>query len=467
MKPTNLLTTTLLLPLFACSSESKVSQDPNVIIIFTDDQGFNDLGCYGSPLIKTPNLDAMAQSGVHFTDFYVSSSISSPSRAGLLTGKYNTHNGVPVVFWPGEKGMAQEEITIAEALKTKGYNTACIGKWHLGDADGYLPTEQGFDEYLGIPYSNDMNIAPQLKVSENVVLRDGFTLDMLQDDKNFADTSQLQTWVVAQILKRRVPLLEGDEVVEFPCDQASLTRRYFDRAIDFIERCDGEPFFAYITPAMPHYPLSASEEFKGKSERGLYGDVVEEIDFNVGRLLSYLEERAMSENTLVIFASDNGPWEDIGEDAGSAAPLRGAKFSLYEGGVRVPCIMQWKGVIPENSTCTSISTSIDIFPTIMHYAGVTTSHEIDGVNMASVLENPKESVRDEYQYVRNGKLSGIRCGDWVYLENSGAAYPAADAAPELFNLKEDISQSTNLYDQYPEKVSELKARLAEIRSEEL
>lgn len=464
MNPQNLLTTTLLLPLFACSSESKVSQDPNVIIIFTDDQGFNDVGCYGSPLIKTPELDAMARSGVHFTDFYVSSSVSSPSRAGLLTGKYNTHNGVPVVFWPGEEGMAREEVTIAEALKTKGYHTACIGKWHLGDADGYLPTDQGFDEYLGIPYSNDMNIAPQLKVSENVVLRDGFTLAMLQDDKNFADTSKMLPWKICEALERRVPLLEGEEVVEFPCEQATLTRRYFDRAIDFIERCEGEPFFTYITPAMPHYPLFASEEFEGKSARGLYGDVIEEIDFNVGRLLSYLDENGLSENTLVIFTSDNGPWADQGDEGGSAEPLRGAKFSLYEGGVRVPCIMQWKGVIPENSTCTSISASIDIFPTIMHYAGVTTSHEIDGVSMASVLENPKASVRDEYQYVRNGKLSGIRRGDWIYLENSGAAYPAADATPELFNIKEDISQTINLYDKHPEMVIELTSYLTELKA---
>ncbi len=455
-----LLAFALIAPLAASAQ-----QKPNVIIIFTDDQGYNDLGCYGSELISTPNIDAMAARGVRFTDFYVSSSVSSASRAGLLTGRYNSRNSATSVFWPNQDGMDSEEITIAEALKEEGYATACIGKWHLGDREGHLPTDQGFDEYLGIPYSNDMYLAPHLKLAENVVLREGFTPEKVRADQIYADTINIVPWTISANLGYRVPLLDGKEVVEFPCDQSSLTRRYFDRAIEFIENAGDTPFFAYITPAMPHWPLSASEQFKGTSRRGLYGDVVEEIDWNVGRLLEYLDENNLSENTLVIFTSDNGPWLIQGEDGGSAAPLRDGKSTFYEGGVRVPCIMQWPGVIPPQSESTSILTSIDIFPTIMHYAGVKKEYDIDGVNAARQIEKPSASVRDTHIYIKFGKMTGVREGDWVYLPNSGATYPAEGAAPELFNLKDDISQSNNLYESEPKRAKRMQKLFAELEAE--
>ncbi len=459
MKP-QLLALTLLAP-FAASAQ----QRPNVIIIFTDDQGYNDLGCYGSELISTPNIDAMAERGMRFTDFYVSSSISSASRAGLLTGRYNSRNSATGVFWPGDDGMNSEEITIAEALKEVGYNTACYGKWHLGDTEGHLPVDQGFDDYFGIPYSNDMFLAPNLKLSEDIVLREGFTLEMVYADQEFAATSKIVPWEIATKLNYRAPLLDGREVVEFPCDQSSLTRRYFDRAIDFIESCGDAPFFAYITPAMPHWPLSASEQFKGTSRRGLYGDVIEEIDWNVGRLLDYLDESHKSENTLVIYTSDNGPWLIKGEDGGSAAPLRDGKATFYEGGVRVPCIMQWPGVIPAQSKSESIVTSIDIFPTIMHYAGVDKEFDIDGVNASKVLEKPSASVRNTHIYIKYGEMIGVRHDDWVYLPYSGATYPAKDVKPELFNLKEDISQSKNLYDSEPKVAKRMQRLFDKLKSE--
>ncbi len=422
-------------------------QRPNVIIIFTDDQGYNDLGCYGSELISTPNIDAMASRGVRFTDFYVSSAVSSASRAGLLTGRYNSRNGVESVFWPGDDGMSSEEVTIAEALHDVGYSTACFGKWHLGDTRGHMPIDQGFDQYFGIPYSNDMFMASHMKLSDDVVLRDGYTREKACAEQRYADTVKLAPWQIAIELKYRSPLVEGREVVEYPCDQSTLTHRYFDRAIEFIDKSssEGEPFFAYITPAMPHWPLSASEQFAGKSRRGLYGDAVEEIDYNVGRLLKYLDDEHLAENTLVILSSDNGPWLIKGDEAGSALPLRDGKSTCYEGGVRVPCIMQWPGVIPEGSVSESIMASIDIFPTLMHYAGNSAKFDIDGVDASRVLENPERSVRDTHIYIKFGEMVGVRKGDWIFLPKSGAKFPAADAEPELFNIADDISQSENLY----------------------
>ena len=251
-----------------------MAQDrPNIIIIFSDDQGYQDLGCYGSPDINTPNIDRIAKEGLKLTSFYVSASVSSASRAGLMTGRLNTHNGVTGVLWPDSKGLPLSETTIAEALKDKGYATACFGKWHLGDLEGYLPTDRGFDEYFGIPYSNDMFLGSTHEFSDTVKWNDGYTLEKALEDQNLVRNSKKRGEI------RKV----------------------------FISNTDS-PFFLYITPSMPHVPLYASEQFKGKSRRGLYGDVIEEIDWNVGRLLDYLDENGLSNNTLIIYSSDNGPW---------------------------------------------------------------------------------------------------------------------------------------------------------------
>lgn len=430
-------------------------QKPNVVIIFTDDQGYQDLGCYGSPLIQTPSIDRMAKDGLKLTDFYVSASVSSASRAGLLTGRLNTKNGVKGVFFPESAGMPSEEITLAEALKEQGYTTGCFGKWHLGDLKGHLPTDQGFDYYYGIPYSNDMYIAPSQQFAPDAIFREGYTLVKAKEDQEFVRTSSRAA--VKKRLNNASPLFEGDRIIEYPCDQSTTTRRYFDHAIDFVEQHNKQqPFFLYITPSMPHVPLFVSEQFRGKSKRGLYGDAVEEIDWNVGRFLDYLDTKGLAENTLVIFASDNGPWLSFKEEGGSADPLRGGKFSYYEGGVRVPCIIRWKGVVPAGVTSDAIIASIDLFPTIMHYAG---SHsfrqEIDGINVSSFFENPSLRLRDEYVYVKSGQVHGIRKGDWVYLPKTGNSKFKEGDVPELFNLKQDVGESDNLAQKYPDKVKEL------------
>ena len=443
------------LPMLTCAGLMQAQHKPNVVIIFTDDQGYQDLGCYGSPLIQTPAIDGMAREGLKLTDFYVSASVSSASRAGLLTGRLNTRNGVKGVFFPESEGMPSEEITLAEALKEQGYATGCFGKWHLGDLKGHLPTDQGFDKYFGIPYSNDMYIGPSQKFASNAVFREGYTLSEAKADQDFVRNAPNRA-TIKKRLNSVSPLFEGDEIIEYPCDQSTTTRRYFDKAIEFVGQNKEKPFFVYITPSMPHIPLFASEQFRGKSKRGLYGDVVEEIDWNVGRFLDYLDQQGLAENTLVIFASDNGPWLGYKEDSGSADPLRGGKFSYYEGGVRVPCILRWKGTIPAGVTSDAIIASIDLFPTIMHYAGCKSfRQEIDGVDISSFLKNPSLRLRDEYVYVKGGEVHGIRKGDWVYLPKTGNSKFKEGDVPELFNLKRDIGETNNLHLEYPEKVKEL------------
>ena len=445
----------IIYPMLLSAGLLQARQKPNVVIIFTDDQGYQDLGCYGSPLIQTPSIDRMAKDGLKLTDFYVSASVSSASRAGLLTGRLNTKNGVKGVFFPESAGMPSEEITLAEALKEQGYTTGCFGKWHLGDLKGHLPTDQGFDYYYGIPYSNDMYIAPSQQFASDAIFREGYTLVKAKEDQEFVRTSSRAA--VKKRLNNASPLFEGDRIIEYPCDQSTTTRRYFDHAIDFVEQHNKQqPFFLYITPSMPHVPLFVSEQFRGKSKRGLYGDAVEEIDWNVGRFLDYLDTKGLAENTLVIFASDNGPWLSFKEEGGSADPLRGGKFSYYEGGVRVPCIIRWKGVVPAGVTSDAIIASIDLFPTIMHYAG---SHsfrqEIDGINVSSFFENPSLRLRDEYVYVKSGQVYGIRKGDWVYRPKTGNSKFKEGDGPELFNLKQDVGESDNLAQKYPDKVKEL------------
>ena len=443
------------LPMLTCAGLMQAQHRPNIVIIFTDDQGYQDLGCYGSPLIQTPAIDGMAREGLKLTDFYVSASVSSASRAGLLTGRLNTRNGVKGVFFPESEGMPSEEITLAEALKEQDYATGCFGKWHLGDLKGHLPTDQGFDKYFGIPYSNDMYIGPSQKFASNAVFREGYTLSEAKADQDFVRNAPNRA-TIKKRLNSVSPLFEGDEIIEYPCDQSTTTRRYFDKAIEFVGQNKEKPFFVYITPSMPHIPLFASEQFRGKSKRGLYGDVVEEIDWNVGRFLDYLDQQGLAENTLVIFASDNGPWLGYKEDSGSADPLRGGKFSYYEGGVRVPCILRWKGTIPAGVTSDAIIASIDLFPTIMHYVGCKSfRQEIDGVDISSFLKNPSLRLRDEYVYVRGGEVHGIRKGDWAYLPKTGNSKFKEGDVPELFNLKRDIGETNNLHLEYPEKVKEL------------
>ncbi|PQV50208.1 arylsulfatase A-like enzyme [Jejuia pallidilutea] len=421
---------------------------PNIIIIFTDDQGYQDVGVFGSPLIKTPNLDKMASEGIKFTNFYSASSICSPSRAALLTGAYPQRIGVPEVLWPNiAGGLSSEETTIADMLKTKNYATACIGKWHLGDEAQYLPTQQGFDFYYGIPFSNDMSVNPKAKVNKNVVFREGMTIDSLRQKK----------W-----RKSRVPLFQQDEIVEYPVDQSTLSKRYTQQAVNFISEHKEEPFFLYLAHSMPHVPLFASENFKGKSARGLYGDVIEEIDWGVGEILKTLENLNIDKNTLVIFTSDNGPWTSKGDKGGSALPLRGGKFLTYEGGMRVPMIAKWSGKIKKGTVTHEVASTIDFLPTIAHVTDANLPEkEIDGKNIWKLLSGKKSKSphkKEGFYYYKESTLEAVRKGDWKLriTEKDGV---------QLFHLEKDISEKNNVASQHPKIVKKLRSMMEEFDNE--
>lgn len=390
---------------------------PNFVVFFTDDQGYQDLGCFGSPLIKTPVIDGMAQEGMRFTDFYVANPVCTPSRAALMTGCYPRRvgmnpplGGAPVLFPRHSRGLNPDEITIAEVLKSKGYATGCFGKWHLGHKEPFLPTMQGFDHYFGIPYSNDM--AP------NELMRD-------------------------------------TEVIESPAHQETLTRRYTDEALAFIDSNRNRPFFCYVPYTMPHVPLSATDQFRGTSEGGLYGDTIEEIDWNVGRVKQKLLDSGLAENTLVIFTSDNGPWLERRPDAGSALPLRGGKKETWEGGMREPCVMWWPGTIPAGTTCSELCTAMDVLPTCAALAGINLStvypdnRIIDGHDITPLLKDEPgaETPYDAFLYYgRFGHLEAIRSGDWKYHLERDA----------LYNLRDDISEQNNLVNTHPDLVKQLR-----------
>ena len=357
------------------------SRPPNFVLIYTDDLGYGDLSCYGATAHRTPKLDRMAQEGVRFTDFYVPTPYCAPSRAALLTGRYPFRNGI--VFNPApdsgvnDVGLRASEITIAEALKPQGYATTCIGKWHLGHLPEFLPRTQGFDEYYGILYSNDM---------------------------------------------RPVQLVENERVAKYPVIQADLTREYTDRAIDFIERSRSKPFFLYLAHAMPHKPLAASERFYSYETPGrLYSDVIRELDFECGRLLDTLKRLGLEENTLVIFASDNGPWF-----GGSSGGLRGMKASSWEGGIRVPMIARWPGRIPPGLVCREVAGVIDIFPTICGLAGVPLPSDrvLDGRDIFSLMTRVGAKSPHEAMFSMSGpNLVTIRSGKWKLAVRTPASGP--------------------------------------------
>lgn len=442
--------------LFGCNAkQNEQNKKPNVIVVFTDDQGYQDLGCYGSPDIKTPNIDKMASEGIRYTDFYVASSVCSPSRAALLTGKIPKNSGVPFVYFQDQPGMKPEQVTLAEVLKTANYRTACFGKWHLGDQKGNLPTDQGFDEYYGIPYSNDMSIGSTHEFAEHVTFNDGYTLEKAKEDQLLVKQDREKGKKPWEQGKRNiVPVFEGDKIVEYPAEQGTLTQRYFDKTIDFIEKDNEKPFFVYVTPAMPHIPLYASEQFEGKSENGLYGDVIEEIDYYMGKLLNYLKDAGLDKNTLVIYASDNGPWLQFKDHAGSALPLRDGKMSNYEGGVRVPGIFWFPGHINEPMVSNNVSSTTDILPTVAALANIDISNiAIDGKILPELVKSAE--AKQQYIYSSGPDVWGVRKGDWKYLRHSGKKWAGKNTDPELYNLKEDISEQNNLLELNPEKVEEL------------
>jgi arylsulfatase A-like enzyme len=415
------------------------SKPPNIVVIFVDDLGYGDLACYGHPSIRTPNLDRMASEGMKFTDFYVSAPVCTPSRAGLLTGRYAVRSGMcsdtrRVLFHYSAGGLPESEITIAQALKDKGYATACIGKWHLGHLPKYLPTRHGFDYYFGLPYSNDMDPIPNAKPGEPT---------------------------------KNVPLMRNEEIIERPAVQTTLTKRYTEEAVKFIQANKEKPFFLYLPHTMPHVPLAASDEFRGKSSRGLYGDVVEELDWSAGRVLETLRAEGLDRRTLVMFSSDNGPWLIMKENGGSAGLLREGKGSTWDGGVREPCIAWWPGKIPAGVVCRELTATLDLFPTFARLSGakVPDDRAMDGDDLSPVLFGTGPGPRKVFFYYRDTQVYAVRKGAWKAHIVTRSAYgkddPEKHEPPLLYNLARDPSEQFDVAKNNPQIVADLLKEIAD------
>jgi arylsulfatase A len=424
--------------LAASGPDAAPARPPNIVILFADDLGYGDLGCYGHPTIRTPNLDRMAAEGMRFTDFYSAAPVCTPSRAALLTGRLAVRSGMASdtrrVLFPNSKGgLPEEEITLAEALKTRGYATACIGKWHLGHLPQYLPRRHGFDYYYGVPYSNDMDRSPTAK----------------------GPSSSLHP----EVEWFNVPLMRNEEIIERPADQHTLTKRYTEEALQFIERSKGKPFFLYLPYTMVHVPLFASKEFAGKSPRGLYGDVLEELDWSVGQVLESLRKEGLAKNTLVVFTSDNGPWLIQKLAGGSAGLLREGKGSTWEGGMREPALAWWPGKIRAGTVSRAIASTMDLFNTALTLAGaeVPGDRPIDGKNLAPVLFGTGPAERDVYFYYRDTELYAVRKGPFKahFITRSAYGREAAEKhdPPLLYNLDQDPSEQFDVAAQHPDVVS--------------
>ncbi|MEM9831789.1 MAG: sulfatase [Bacteroidota bacterium] len=415
----------------ALFSQSSVTR-PNIVIIYADDMGYGDVGCYGATDIKTPHMDQIARNGIRFTEFYSVSPVCSPSRYGLMTGRYPARDGIHGVFFPESwTGMDTAEVTMADMLKEVGYATGVVGKWHLGHRREYLPLQRGFDYYFGIPYSNDMEA---------------------------------------------VVYLEGNKLVEEDVDQRYTTRTYAEKAVQFIDDHQDEPFFLYMPHSMPHVPLYVSEKFDGSSERGLYGDVIQELDWSVGEVLKKLQEVGVEENTIVVISSDNGPWLTMIDHGGSAGPLRCGKQTTFEGGMRVPCVMQWKAQVKPGQTIDGMHNMMDWFPTFATITGASlpADRPIDGEDIAPVLLEGKERQGDRFMYYANrtGEIAAYRKGDWKLKLPMERPYQGRYTYPGeeshgilLFNLAEDLGEQNNLADQHPEKVAQMQQEIEQFKQE--
>ena len=444
--------------LYAKVAEDKKATQPNFVIIFTDDQGYGDLGCFGSTTIKTPHLDRMAKEGARFTSFLVGASVCTPSRAALLTGSYPKTVGMErgVLHPDSTTGLHPDEHTIADHLKGQGYATACFGKWHLGHHPETLPTRQGFDEYYGIPYSNDMNHKAEALEGGKILWKNA---DLLWNDQESA------------ITKWNTPLMEGEKIIELPTDQRTITRRYTDKTIDFIKKNKEKPFFVYLAHSMPHVPLYVPEDVYDPDPQNAYTNVIEHIDAETGRLLDALRETGLDENTYVIFTSDNGPWIWLKNHAGSTGPLRGLKGETWEGGMRVPCVMWAPGRIPAGTECDQLATTLDLLPTI---AALTDSElpkdrKIDGVDISSLLADPTaESPRKEFLYYhKRGYVEGIRQGDWKLLKKNERTKKGEPIVERilLFDLSKDIGEQHNMAKDKPGRVKAMRQRMIELDAE--
>ncbi|MFY9251981.1 MAG: sulfatase [Fuerstiella sp.] len=445
--------------LFAAQHQTAnaVEPRPNVVLIFIDDMGYGDVGFNGATVPKTPHLDQMAAEGMKFTDFYVGCAVCSGSRTALLTGcHYQRLSMAPVLFPNSKQGLHPDEVTLADMLKTANYHTACIGKWHLGHLPPCLPTYQGFDLYWGIPYSNDMWIDPANKLAADINLRNGVTLDQLK-----AGHKQ----------KNVVPILRNEEVVEYPADQNTITKRYTEEAIRFITEKRDQPFFLYLPHTMVHLPLAVSEAFNNP-EKELITNAIEEVDWSVGEVLKAIKSAGIANNTLVIFTSDNGA------AVGSSLPLRGRKASVYDGGIREPTLMWWPGKIPAGTVCSEVAASIDMMPTLASLSGGTLpTRKIDGKNIWSLMNGTPEAKSPHDAYVLLHGPGTVRSGKWkFYPWKEGQGKQARDTAKwepsklpvQLYDTVADIGERTNLADQHPEIVEKLQLaydqHLAEINA---
>jgi arylsulfatase A len=438
-----------LLPAFAllstlCASSASAAAKPNFIIIFTDDQGYNDLGCFGSERIKTPNIDRLAKEGRKFTNFMVASPVCSPSRAALLTGCYPKRVGLHkhVLFPTSGYGLNPSEYTVADHFKALGYSTACIGKWHLGHHPETLPRANGFDSYFGIPYSNDMNHP---------------------DNKAKVSPSSDESWLNQNefVKKWNTPLIGNEEIIELPVNQRTITRRYTDKAIEFVTANKAKPFFLYLPHSMPHIPLFVPEDAYDPDPKNAYKCVIEHIDAEVGRLVDTVRKLSLAENTYIIFTSDNGPWLQFKNHGGSALPLRDGKGTTFEGGQRVPCVMWAPGKIPAGTTSNAFISTMDILPSLATLAESKLpekGNRIDGLDLSATITGDTPSPREEFiHYTANGLLEGIRQGEWkLLLKKTG---------PLLFHITEDIGETKNLADMNQQKVEALTARMKELDAE--
>ena len=436
---------------------------PNIVLIFIDDMGYGDVGCFGATQYNTPNIDKLASTGMRLTNFYVAQAVSSASRAGLMTGCYSNRVGISGALGPNSSiGINADEELIPELLSPRGYRNAIVGKWHLGDHHQFLPLQNGFQEYFGLPYSNDMwpvNYDGSPVTPENHQRQGNYPV---------------------------LPLIRGNEKIreiKTLDDQAQLTTLYTEYAVDFINRNKKNPFFLYLAHSMVHVPLAVSDKFKGKSKQGLFGDVVMEIDWSVGKIMEALQKNGLTENTLVIFTSDNGPWLNFGNHAGSAGGLREGKGCSWEGGQRVPCIMSWPARIPSGEICNNIASTIDILPTLCTITGsALPARKIDGVNILSLLEgNFDANPRDVFYYFyRKNSLENVRKGQWkLVLPHTFRSYedkmPGNDGWPgqysngktdyALYDLRRDPGERYDVKELYPAVVDDLKKLADEMRQD--
>lgn len=447
-----LLSCSIIIYLSACSAGNGTNENqaPNFIVIFADDMGYGDVGAYGNPSIRTPNLDEMARTGQKWTSFYVAASVCTPSRAGLITGRLPIRNGMcssrrRVLFPDSRGGLPAGEHTIASLLKTSGYATACIGKWHLGHLSPYLPTEHGFDYYFGIPYSNDMDG----RIPEGVGYHE-------------ACKNPLPGYF-------NPPLMRNAEIIEKPVDQSTITRRYTEEAISFMEDKQDKPFFLYLAHSMPHVPLYRSTEFENRSLRGIYGDVIEELDWSVGQILAALRRLELDERTLVVFTSDNGPWLIFDDHGGSAGLLRGGKGGTFEGGMREPAVFWGPGIV-KPQVVMDMGATLDLLPTFCSLAGVELPGDriYDGYDLTPVLKGSGESPRDVVFYYRGTELYAIRKGahkaHFITQGEYGEPGKEIHDPPLLFNLLVDPSEKVNIADEHPEVILEIRELVAAHRA---